>query len=156
MNHRRSCLALVHSVSLKKDSEVVVSMRKFSSNKFSKIYLTKYISPNVKVRELRHTQAYFDLIDKINQVVAYINSNGGFTVIGWFKRGTINDKAFTSNDQTNNNRNPDGENIVDSSDLNYHIVDIHPSNKDFDDHLSNVSRNLQGLKFDVDSKLGEA
>ena len=48
----------------------------------------------------------------------FINQKGGFTVIGWYKRGEINDM---SNDDSNNE--------VESSEIGYHIVCIYPTDK---------------------------
>eukprot|EP00957_Ditylum_brightwellii_P080663 6135096-Ditylum_brightwellii.AAC.1 len=40
------------------------------------------------------TDKYFELLDHINQVVQFINENGGSTVIGWYKCGVINDHVL--------------------------------------------------------------
>ena len=53
-------------------------------------------------------------------VVRYINDNGGFTVIGWYKKGSINDISTEESD-----------NQVESSEMGYHIVSITPTNKTF-------------------------
>ena len=45
-----------------------------------------------------------------------INDNGGFTVIGWYKRGEIND---ISTDES--------QNEVESSEVGHHIVSVYPS-----------------------------
>lgn len=56
--------------------------------------------------------------DCIDNVIEYINGNGGFTVVGWYKRGGINDFS-----------NDDSENQVESSEIGYHVVSIYPTNK---------------------------
>ena len=51
-------------------------------------------------------------------VVSYINNNGGFTVIGWYKKGSINDISTEESDDQ-----------VESSEMGYHVVSITPTNK---------------------------
>eukprot|EP00957_Ditylum_brightwellii_P031858 2415802-Ditylum_brightwellii.AAC.1 len=37
------------------------------------------------------TDELFELDDAVTKVIEYINENEGFTVIGWYKRGNIED-----------------------------------------------------------------
>ena len=62
---------------------------------------------------------FFDFLH-CNIVVknCHINDNGGFTVIGWYKKGSINDISTEESD-----------NQVESSEMGYHIVSITPTNK---------------------------
>ena len=65
----------------------------------------------------------------------YINENGGFTVIGWYKCGEINDIS-----------NEESQNEVESSDIGYHIVSIVPTNREI------VKRTeFNNMKFDPDT-----
>eukprot|EP00957_Ditylum_brightwellii_P047517 3608547-Ditylum_brightwellii.AAC.1 len=60
------------------------------------------------------TDRYFELLDHINQVVQFINQNGGWTVVGWYKRGVINNRGLVSSSGTaseNINNNNNGEDI---------------------------------------------
>ena len=72
--------------------------------------------------------------------VGLINNNGGFTVIGWYNRGVINDKSlisahninFDGSSGGNTNFNMTKYDIqVDSGEISYHIVTISPSNRAF-------------------------
>lgn len=65
---------------------------------------------------LDYTDAYFKLEKCIQAIIEFINLNGGFTVIGWYKRGEINDVS-----------NEDSQNEVESSEVGYHIVHIQPT-----------------------------
>ena len=73
---------------------------------------------NIKFHMLDATEMFFKLQDSIINVVDYINTNGGFTVIGWYKKGSINDISTE-----------EGGNQVESSEMGYHVVSITPTNK---------------------------
>ena len=47
-------------------------------------------------------------------MIDHVNSSDGYTIIGWYKRGNIND-------QSNNN---DSDDRVESGDIGYHLVSI--------------------------------
>ena len=65
----------------------------------------------------------------------YINENGGFTVIGWYKRREINDIS-----------NEESQNEVESSDIGYHIVSNVPTNRLIVDRTE-----FNSMKFDPDT-----
>ena len=128
-------------------------MLNFSSVKFSKLYLDSYIPSSVKIRHLRMTEAYFELLDKINQVVDFINRNGGWTVVGWYKRGVINDRALvgssgnTAGNFSNNSNNEDVR--VDNGEINYHVVEVLPSNRSIITPVTVLNNTLNEMKFSV-------
>ena len=94
-----------------------MTMDDFSSINFSNIFMKSSFSVSVRFNILDYTPVYYRLVDCIDNVVDHINDNGGFTVIGWYKRGGIND---ISNDES--------ENQVESSEIGFHIVSIYPTN----------------------------
>ena len=61
---------------------------------------------------------YYRLRDTIDKVVEYINSKGRFPVVGWYKRGEINDQS-----------NDDSQNEVESSEIGVHVVSIQATDK---------------------------
>ncbi len=77
------------------------------------------LSPTVKFNCLDYTPAYYKLQYCIDNVLEYVNTNGGFTVIGWYKRGEINDISID-----------DSQNVVESENIWYHVVSMYPTNKD--------------------------
>ena len=88
-------------------------MNLFSSNKFTKLYLSLYLFPNIVLSQLDiAAPEYFNIVKAIQTVINYINRNGGFTAIGWYKHGTINDMTLVEN---NNNT----DNQVNTSEINY-------------------------------------
>ena len=71
----------------------------------------------------------------ISSVVRYININGGFTVIGWYKRGVIIDKILVSQNVgrtgTGNNGNQLDDVQVDNGEVNFHFICIVPTSSSF-------------------------
>ena len=51
------------------------------------------------------SEEYFDIEDAIRNVVELVNNNGGWTVVGWYKRGKINDQSMDNDSNQSNNRN---------------------------------------------------
>lgn len=133
MPDRQANLVLVHHVTLSKDSEVIVTMKDFSSLQFSKMYMKTPFSSTTRFNNLDFTPAYFSLQKAADDVVEYINDNGGFTVIGWYKRGEINDVS-----------NEESQNDVESSDIGYHIVHMYLTNREVAKRTD-----LEAMKFDI-------
>jgi hypothetical protein len=46
---------------------------------------------------LELSEQYYELEDKIDNAIDLINNNGGFTIVGWHKRGIINDRSVIIN-----------------------------------------------------------
>ncbi len=119
MNTRISSIVLVHHIQVIYLGKVLFEMEDFSSLSFSKLYMKTSLSPTVKFNCLDYTPAYYKLQDCIDNVLEYVNTNGGFTVIGWYKRGEINDISID-----------DSQNVVESETNWYHVVSMYPTNKD--------------------------
>ena len=151
MHHRRSSIALQFDIAIMNDldGEQVISMNSFSSNRFSKLFLTESISPSVLLQQLQFTNEFFALEDKVIEMVNYINENGGFTVIGWYKRGVINDRSLVSGNSNGASSNQTNDNVmVDNGEVNFHVTNLIP-----DSALVEDSEAFQALKFDV-SRIG--
>ena len=83
--------------------------------------------------------------------------NGGWTVVGWYSRGTITDKTLTTviasntsmpNAATSNQQN-NQEVQVDGGDLTYHFCKIVPTDSSFFQDNSVLNLQLNALKFNV-------
>ena len=118
MQTRIGNIVLVHQVNVSKGDKDIVTMDDFSSLQFSSLYLKDDFTSTIRFNLLDYTTSYFTLQKDADDVVEYINTNGGFTVIGWYKRGEINDVS-----------NDDSQNEVESSEIGYHIVYIFPTNR---------------------------
>ena len=108
----------MHQVTVSKGDTVILTMNDFSSLQFSSLYMKDDFKSTIRFNLLDYTPAYFSLQEAADNVVEYINTNGGFTVIGWYKRGEINDVS-----------NDDNQNEVESSEIGYHIVYMFPTNR---------------------------
>ena len=150
MASNSTSLAIAHSVAVT-TFQGEKAMRDFSSSKFSKLYMSGEIPGSCKLYHLQLTEAYMTMLDCVEGCVNLINENGGFTVIGWYKRGTINDKSMMAQDKNTAGyaNTVETELQCDAGEISYHIVQIVPSNRDFLDPATNLGRELSDLKFDV-------
>ena len=151
MIQQRSNLAINHSIRVYISPATTISMANFSSTAFSKLYLSSNIPATTQISALRHTDAFFDLLDCIEEVVNFINEHGGFTVVGWYRRGVINDRTLVANNATNGNfNNNNSEDVqVDNGEINYHVISLRPTNQALLNPVSLIGAALKGLKFDV-------
>ena len=98
---------------------------------------------DVRVSQLQATNAAYDLEDSIMEVTNYTNENGGWTVIGWCKKGIIDDQSLIGMTE-------DGEQAqVDYGNLKFHIVSLIPTNRSFLDKEYVGGITLETKKFDV-------
>ena len=93
-------------------------MDEYSSMKFSLLYLTEYFPHTTKRNIFDGTEELDDLYKCIDEVMKFYNENGGFTIIGWYKRGEINDTSMSDE------KLPEK---ISSSILSHHVVSIYPS-----------------------------
>ena len=100
-------------------------------------FLDQMFLATTRVHMLDNTDRFVDLMDCIDNIVEYINENGGFTVVGWHNQGAINDQAV----QGEGNE----EHRVEAGDLNYHFTSIIPT----DERITNDHEDLEDLKFEV-------
>jgi hypothetical protein len=125
MTQYRTNIVLEHTIFMDTSQGRIVHSN-FSSNKFSLMYLTDNIPGGVRVSALRTTDAYCDIEDAIEDVVDHVNGNGGWTVVGWYKRGVINDRSLlemksnATNANVSNNSNVHME--VGAGQVSYHVV----------------------------------
>ena len=154
-----SSLVAQHAIEVRTVTGGDLFMSDFSSMKFSKLYLKKEIPGSCKLYSLQLTQASIDLFEAAENCIQLINNNGGFVVVGWYKRGQITDKSLIAarnlnglnggGNIGNNNNNNQEDMYVDSGEISYHIVQVIPTNEDFLDKNSALGMQLEDLKFDV-------
>lgn len=167
MNHNISNLALIHSIWFEtndgnNDGIENVTRRithsNFSSTKFSLCYLTSRIPSSIRQSVLSATggdgnNCLWDIEDAVERVRNYVNAHGGWTIIGWYKRGAIRDRSLvgeSGGDTGNNRMNANGrDEIVGAGQLNFHIVELLPTDRRFLDKTTSQWRALNLLKYDV-------
>ena len=118
-------------------------MNLFSSNKFTKLYPSSYLSPSIVLSQMDFVAPEcFNNVEAIQNMISYINRNGGFTATGWYNHGTINDGTLVEN----NNNNTDNQ--VNASEINYGIVKLIPTNQKILDPSHLLGIGSEQLKYD--------
>jgi len=89
-----------------------------------------------------------EILDCTRKVMRYINDRGGFRIIGWAKRGMIQDQGATAQQDKGQQRygqpTNQGNNMVENADVRFHIVRIDPN------HPKNiVMGKLNDLKYNM-------
>lgn len=148
---RRSNLSFDHSIVLALPDGSNIKMTNFSSTAFSKLYLDTYVPSSVNVSTVRGNSNFLRIRAAAKAILALINENGGFTAIGWYKRGQINDKGLVGSTENSTNQRNSDDARVESGELNFHIVSIEPANRDFLRSTSALFRQLKGMKYEVAS-----
>ena len=117
--------AIIMTVYFKSSDGQTRIMNEFLSRQFLSFCTIDKIPMDVRASQLQATNAAYDLQDSIIEVTNYINEIGGWTVIGWCRKGIINDQSLVGMTE-------DGEHAqVDSGNLNFHIVSLIPTNHSF-------------------------
>ena len=127
----------------------------FSSHQFSLGFLNRDFPIGVQSNDLQLSDAFWDLGETIEDIVTFVNGHGGWTVIGWYSRGVINDRTLTGVMNTNstagtNNVN-NAEVQVDGSGLTFHFVKIIPTDSTLLNRNSYAGGRYDEMKFDVGS-----
>lgn len=130
--------------------DVKLTAKDFSSLQFSDLYLKEFMPGKVVLSQLQLTPKYVLLRTCAFNCIALINENGGFTIIGWYKKGIINDKSLIDEESGQNNKT---DVQTESGELSYHITCIVPTNRDFLDVTTGLGKRLHEKKFDVRSLL---
>ena len=125
----------------------------FSSSKFSLCYLSHLLSATVNQSNLSRTSNHFMVLkNAIRAVINHINGNGGWTAVCWAKQGCIKDKSLINAESTTisrQGRDDENNNTTTSGEINYHIIELLPTNTGFLDRNTVDGRTLDALKFDV-------
>ena len=84
--------------------------RDFSSHSFTMTFVNQEFPIGLQANDLQLSEDYWLLGETIQNVIDFVNSNGGWTIIGWYSRGLINDRTLTglvngSNKNTRSNQN---------------------------------------------------
>ena len=142
MNNRRGIAVVVYDIELELEDGSVVPTR-LCSKWFSRKYVfSGPFAAGTSVATLEDFAVTDRIYDAAESVFNLINSNGGWLVYGWTKRGEIQDQAV---DQPGNGLPHNAARVmVEAGNLNYHVTRIdpmEPGDIDMD--------TLNGLKVDV-------
>ena len=119
-------------------------------------FLNQNFPIGVQANDLQLSEAYWVLGDTLQNIVEFINDNGGWTIVGWYSRGVINDRALTGMIQStttsttaSNQNNPEIQ--VDGADLSFHFCKILPTDSTYLDSNTFNGKSLDQMKFDANS-----
>ena len=110
----------------------------FSSMKFSQFYLNKRIPSTTTTTDLSMTTPFIAILQCIKDVLELVNDNGGWTIVGWYKRGLIRDNQLIGGDSSS-------DDTIDGR-LTFHFVEIVPTNIEFMEKDTDLYRDLQDKK----------
>eukprot|EP00957_Ditylum_brightwellii_P113493 8653655-Ditylum_brightwellii.AAC.1 len=133
---RRPNIAFDHWLTVK-GGKLEIEIEHFSSTTFTSYYLTEQLPSSVRLSSLQMMQSFFELLTSIDNVVEYINTNGTWTVVGWYKHGVVNDKTGTKHSPLSKE-----DTKVDSGELSYHGVYLGPTNNFMPNKDSNLGKEL--------------
>jgi hypothetical protein len=128
--HRQSPIAFHHDVEATLPNGFKISMEKISSNAFTKLFMSENLSPSILLQQLQMTDEMFDIEDHLEDIISYINSNEGFPIVGWYKRGVINDMSLVAARGNGSNANNESGIQVDKGDVNFHLTMIMPTDRE--------------------------
>ena len=127
-NYKRGCgcystgdtrhAKLVLSFSFEITSDVCNSfvVEKFSSHKFTQTFLKIPFQSTESINDYElNTRKFDDLYRRVIGIVKYVNENGAWVVIGWSKRGNINDANY------------DEDQKVSSAEVKHHVTTVFPT-----------------------------
>ena len=75
----------------------------FSSLKFKDLYMKNALSRNIPANYFDDYEKIIELDNAVTRIVTFINNNNGFVVIGWYKRGEIEDRGSEEKEATAGN-----------------------------------------------------
>ena len=129
MHKIRPKVKFQHDIEVLVPNRHFVTTKSFSYNKFRQLSPSTNIYPNVLLTDLQHTNDFFEFMERIDSVVEFIHRNGGFTMIGWYKPVIINYSSLVSNNGNIRIRNRNySKNIqVDNGEINFHMIEIFPT-----------------------------
>ena len=151
MSGNATSLVVQHVIIMQHGSREI-KMKDFSSIKFNSLFMDGDFPFKCKEHMFKMTTAYVELTECMEKCIEYVNSNGGFTVVGWYRRGEISDQTMVEVSTLNDTGKPYdvpkiGKN--DASDITYHIVSIKPTKHEFMDDSKNLFQGLKQMKYKV-------
>lgn len=143
--NRRSNIVLDHSIKISHPSlDDAIVVENFSSTRFSNLYLSGPFSTTTRAETLLLSDTFYDIEEAVDRAIKYINDNGGFTVIGWYKRGQINDRSMFVSGTSSTNQNTQPQEQIDNGKVIPHPCFVQPTSLD----LLNLDA-LKNTQFDT-------
>lgn len=140
MQTRLSNIAMIHTILVTSEHHnPIFCMEDFSSVQSTRLFLspTGLFPLTTRINSFESIRTMSTVEDSIDNVVNYINKHDGFTIVGWYKRGEINDQGGNQGDN---------EEKVEAGEIGFHVVLLKPTD-------SNIQI-AEGLKFNVNTLNG--
>ena len=122
MQERISNVTMVHKLKIVDNgddgTDIQFFVPNFSSTQFERLFLAENMPSSITKKDFDYTKKFRRYRNAVETIMGQYNygvQNEGFTVIGWYKRGKIQDKS-NENDTSN----------IDNSEIFYHIVYLKP------------------------------
>ena len=141
------CLEVEFISSDNNEEPLHISIGNFMSRSFTDMVTKNGVPKGISQEEISAFGADYQIFDQIMKLVEFANKNGGWSIVGWYRRGRIKDQAI---DQSK------GESItVRSGDIIYHVTNVkfNGDSKLLDSHKADVSSivNLANRKQPVNN-----
>ena len=133
------------------DVQIEITDMSFSSQRFSQLYLTKPLPNNITLSQIQDTDEMDSITDKVIDLSNYVNDNGGWTVIGWYRLGMVTDKALADENQSSYRDQPTVDTQVEAGETKFHIVSLYPTNELFNTRGSAHYLQLNNNKIDTEN-----
>ena len=105
MNSRIANAVMVHDIVVNDmNGNQIFEAVDFSSINFMNLYIKNALSRNIPANYFDDYEKIIDLDNALQSIVTFINNNNGFVVIGWYKRGEIEDLASEEKEATDGNK----------------------------------------------------
>ena len=103
-------------------------VKDLSSLKAFQMFTKGKMSIHVRASMLSSGSRYYDAItDCMDEIVDYVNENGGWTIIGWGKKGLINDATLLG--VTTETKGKEEARKVVADEVTTHVVQFYPTNR---------------------------
>ena len=150
----KTSMVIGHYLKVDISTSEQIIMKTFTSLKFNELFMSGDVPFSSTIDSLQDTNSFANMSDAMENCLEHINSHGGFTIYGWYKRGEVNDKTMV---EAVNKGSMTGlekkQEIEDSKTLNSeikpHIVHIKPTNPDYYNPGHQMYRELETLKYDI-------
>ena len=125
-------------------------VKDFSSLQSFNLFTKGKMSIDVRARMLSSGSRQYELItDAMDNIVDFVNDNGGWSVYGWGKKGLINDATLIGVASDTKSKEENAK--VAAEEVTTHIVHFHPTDRSLLDPDTDHGRKLYDMKFDLNT-----
>ena len=102
MSTNSTSSVIQHAISVQTGTHRSFQMDDSSSLKLIKLYMITYIPGSCSLYMLKLTEASINMLPALENCIQFINDNGGFTVVGWYKIGVSNNTSLIASRKVSN------------------------------------------------------